>query len=82
MTVKASSDVAEKVPKPMRQLLVDEATGLKFLTFHKTKDVILEDSSTRLKAMEQLAGKEIQILQQDNAGENKALESDMKSSHW
>ena len=81
-TVKAPSDVAEKVSKPVWQLLVDEATGLKFSTFHKTKDAILDDSSARLKAMERLAGKEIKILRQDNAGENKSLETDMKSSHW
>ena len=58
-TVKAPSDVAEKVSKPVWQLSVDEATGLKFSTFHKTKDAILEDSSARLKALERLAGKEI-----------------------
>ena len=55
---------------------------MKNATFHKTKDAILEDSSARLKALERLAGKEIQILRQDNAGKNKSLEADMKSSRW
>ena len=55
---------------------------MKISTFHKTKDVILDVSSVRLKALEQLAGKKIQISWQDNAGENKSLETNMKSSHW
>ena len=37
-TVKAPIDVTEKVSKPVWQLFVNEATGLKFLTFHKAKD--------------------------------------------
>ena len=45
MTVKAPTNVAEKVPKPIWQIFVDEATGLKFSTFHKAKDEILVDSS-------------------------------------
>ena len=80
-TVKAPADVVEKVLKPNWQLFIDEATGMKFSTFHKIKDDILEDTSARLKAMDRLADKEIQIWQQDNAGENKALEENMKGKH-
>ena len=35
-----------------------------------------------MKAMEQLAGNDIQIWRQDNAGENKMLEENMKGQHW
>ena len=58
--------------------MVNEATGMKFSSFHKNKDDILKDTSVQLKAMEQLASKEIQIWRQDNAGENKVLEKNMK----
>ena len=80
-TVKAPADVAEKVSKPNWQLIVDEATGMKFSSFRKSKDGILEDTSAQLKAMEQLAGNEIQIWRQDNAGEIKVLEENMKGQH-
>ena len=81
-TMKAPANVVEKVPKPDWQVFVDEATGMKFCTFHKFKDDILEDTSAQLKAMEHLANREIQIWRQDNAGENKALEENMKGEHW
>ena len=61
VTVKAPADVTEKGLKPNWQLMVDKATGMKFCSFHKNKDDILEDTSAQLKAMEQLAGKESQI---------------------
>ena len=81
-TVKASVDIAEKSPKLNRQLTVNEAIGIKFTTIHKSKNDICDDTSARLKTMEPLAGKEIQIWRQDNAGENKVLEQNMKSQHW
>ena len=73
-TVKAPADIAEKVLKPNWQLIVDKATGMKFTPFHKSKGDILDNTSARLKAVEQLAGKEVQVWCQDNAGENKVLE--------
>ena len=76
--VKTPSDVVEKVSKPVWQIFVDETTGIKFSTFHNAKDEILVDSTARLKALERLEDKEIQIWRQDNAGENKALEDNMK----
>ena len=81
-TVKAPVDGAEKSPKPNRQLTVNKATGIKFTTFHKSKNDICNDTSARLKTMEQLAGREIQIWRQDNARENTVLEQNMKSQHW
>ena len=80
-TVKAPADVAEKVSKPNWHLIVDKETDMKFTTFHKNKDDILDNASTQLKVMEQLVGKEIQIWQQDNAGENMVLEQNMKGQH-
>ena len=62
--------------------MVDEVTGTKFTTFHKSKDDILGDIRARLKAMDRLAGKEFQSWRQDNSGENKVLEQDMKGQHW
>ena len=67
VTTKAPADVAEKINKSNWQLIVDEATGMKFSTFHKNKDDILDNTSAQLKAVERLAGKEIQIWRQDNA---------------
>ena len=55
---------------------------MKVSTFHKFTDDILDNTSAQLKRMERLAGTEIQIWRQDNAGENKALEENMKDSHW
>ena len=66
-TVKAPADVAEKVNKPNSQLIVNEATGMKFSTFHKNKDAIPEDTCGQLKAMDRLTGKDIQVWRQDNA---------------
>ena len=80
-TVKAPTDVAEKVSKPNWQIIVEEATGVNFTTFCKNKDDILDNISAQLKAMERLAGKEIQIWRQDNAGKNKVLEQNMKGQH-
>ena len=59
--MKAPTGVVETVSKPNWQLFVDKATEMKFSTFHKFKVGILEDASARLKAIEQLVDKEIQI---------------------
>ena len=73
-TVEAPVDVSEKVSKPVWQFIVDKVTGMKFFTFHKIKDVILNDISAQLKTMERIPGREIQVWCQDDAGENKVLE--------
>ena len=57
--MKVPADVTEKVSKPIWQLIVNEATGTKCSSFHKSKDGILKDTSARLKATERLAGNEI-----------------------
>ena len=80
-TVKAPAAVAEKVSNHNWQLIVDEAAGMKFTTFHKNKDDILDNTSAQLKAIERLAGKGIQAWRQDNAGENKAVEKNMVNEH-
>ena len=35
-----------------------------------------------MKALEWVAGQEIQVWRQDDAGENKVLEKNMKGQHW
>ena len=55
---------------------------MKCSTFQKNKDNILDNTSVRLKAMERLAGKEIQVWHQDKNGENKGLGENMKGEHW
>ena len=81
-TSKAPTNIAETVNTPKWQLAVDEATSVRFSTFHKNKDNILDDISAQLKAMERLSGQEIQVWHQDNTGENKVLEKNMKEEHW
>ena len=66
MTVKRPADVTEKVSKSNWQIIVDEATGMKFSSFHKNKENILHNTSAQLKAMERLEGQEIQVWCQDN----------------
>ena len=43
--VKAPADVAEKISKPNWQLIIGKATCMKFTTFHKNKDTILDNTS-------------------------------------
>ena len=72
----------EKILKPNWQLFVNKATIIKLSTFHKFKDDIPEDTSALLNATKRLDDKEIQSWRQDNAGNNKALEENMKGEHW
>ena len=44
ITVKAPVDTVEKVNTHNWQSVVDEATGMKFSTFHKNKDDILDNT--------------------------------------
>jgi hypothetical protein len=43
--VTALTDTAEKVSKPMWQLIIDTTTGMQFSAFHKNKDGILDNTS-------------------------------------
>ena len=81
-TVKARSGVEARVSKPQWQNIVDELTGVIFPAFFKSKDEIVEATCEKMVKLEKAAGKPILYLRQDNAGENKALERRMASSHW
>ena len=73
--LKVPQDLKVVIRCPNWELWVDEATGMGFSRFHKNKDDILDTAVPVLKKLEQTAGREIKILRQDNAGENKALQA-------
>ena len=54
---------------------------MKFLAHHETKNAIVETTCCKFKKMEDLAGKPVKILRQDNAGENKKLQQ-IESADW
>ena len=80
--VKAPKDSEHKVTKPVWQILVDERTGMKFTGFYDKKSSIVEPTCQRLAYLETMAGRPVQYLRQDNAGENKKLAARLKSSDW
>ena len=61
---------------------MDECTGIKFSSHRETKNGIVEPTCRKLKKMEDLAGKPVKILRQDNAGENKKLQERIESADW
>ena len=62
-------------------LMTDEYTEYRRLTFHKTKNAFVEPTCEYLNLLAH-RGTPVQILQQDNAGENKKLEKRAHSSDW
>ena len=60
---------------------VDEFTGCKFTEFYKTKNEYIETYCEALHRWKD-RGKPVQIIRQDNAGENKALQSRVQSVDW
>ncbi len=62
-------------------ILVDEATGFKRSTYHKTKGGIVQDMCERMHS-EAARGHPILILRQDNAKENLVLIKMAKSQAW
>jgi hypothetical protein len=62
-------------------ILVDEATGFKRSTFHKTKGGIVQDMCEHMHS-KAARGHPILILRQDNAKENLALIKMAKSQAW
>ena len=68
--------------KPNWQMIVDEATGMKFSAFYPTKSGIVDDTSKKLRLYEKAAKKEIKFWRQDNAGENKILMQNMQGENW
>ena len=62
-------------------ILVDEATGFKRSTFHKTKGGIVQDMCEHMHS-KAARDQPILILRQDNAKENLALIKMAKSQAW
>ncbi len=62
-------------------ILVDEASGFKRSTFHKTKGGIVQDMCEHMHS-KVARGHLILILRQDNAKENLALNKMANSSAW
>ena len=54
-TVKARQGIEMKVSKPQWQNVVDEATGMIFPAFFKTKDAIVESTCEKLRQLEKAA---------------------------
>ena len=52
--------------------MVDEHAQLKFSDFHETKNGMVEPACEQFKKWEQ-AGKKVDVVRLDNAGENKLL---------
>ena len=73
-TVKAPEKSGIRVGRPNWQMIVDEHTEMKFSAHHETKSAIVEPTCRKFKKMEDLAGKPVKILRQDNAGKNKKLQ--------
>ena len=55
-TVKPPPSLNMSIGKPVWQLLVDEATGMKFSSFHATKADIVEPTCVKLNKLAKIAG--------------------------
>ena len=62
-------------------MIIDEKTGMKFSSFHETKNGMVEPTCKRFKLWKQ-NGKPVKILRMDNAGENKLLETTANNENW
>jgi hypothetical protein len=60
---------------------VDEFTGCKFTEFYKTKNEYIETYCEALHRWKD-RGKPVQVIRQDNAGENKAMQARAQSADW
>ena len=82
------TDIASVKPKdgitPSRPhwcIKVDEKTQMKFSTFHKNKDDMVEPSCELFHKWN-LAGKSVKFVRCDNAGENRTLEKRANGVDW
>jgi hypothetical protein len=79
-TVKQLDD-GPTVTKPNWHMLVDEVTRLKVSTFYDTKKGMVEPTCELFQCWK-LGGFPVKVVQQDNAGENKILQSRSDSAAW
>ena len=80
-TIRAKKGSGITVQYPNWQIIVDEFTGLKRSGFHASKSGIIESTCEKISKCKE-AGRPVQILRQDNAGENKKLAKRLRSSAW
>ena len=62
-------------------LIVDEATGMKFSSFHETKNGMIEPVCEKFSKWSK-AGKPVKVVRCDNAGENVKLEETCNGKNW
>ena len=70
-----------KVDKPFWCIKVDECTQIKFSSFHKHKDDMVE-SSCELIHKWNMSGNKVKYIRCDNAGENKSLQKRANGVDW
>jgi hypothetical protein len=78
-TIKGTDEIV--VTNPVWLMKVDEATQMKFSSFHSSKNAIVEAACKQFNRWKQ-NGKPVQIICCDNAGENKLLEQRANSVMW
>jgi len=80
--LKAPNEEIKQSSKPNWCIVVDECTGMKFSSFHETKDAMVEPTCVLLNKLRHETGNSIDYLRMDNAGENKALQKRMEGAEW
>jgi Integrase core domain. len=80
-TIRGTSEHPVPVTNQVWLIKVDEATQMKFSTFHSSKNAIVESSCEQFKLWKQ-QGRAVKIIRCDNAGENKLLEQRANSVAW
>ena len=71
----------DAIYKPNWRMLVDERTELKHSDFYESKNGMVEPTCEYINQLV-AKGYTVKYLRMDNAGENKLLESRMKSAQW
>jgi hypothetical protein len=74
-------DDGPTVTKPNWHMLVDEAMRIKVSTFYDTKKGMVEPTCELFHRWK-LGGFPVKVVRQDNAGENKLLQSQSDSAAW
>ncbi len=81
LQIKAPEGMEVTINKSNWHMMVDKAMGFKRSAFFKTKDGIIEYMCQTMHS-KALRGHPIQVLHQDNAGENVKLDKTAKGKNW
>jgi hypothetical protein len=81
LKIKAPEEMVVTINKSNWHIMVDKATGFKRSTFFETKAGIIEYMCQTMNS-KALRGHLIQVLHQDNAGENVKLVKTAKDKNW